>query len=36
MDELQTTLERLARKIRHYEDVLLPCEQQLTNKQAEH
>ena len=36
MDELQTTLERLDKKIRHYEDVLLPCEQQLTNRQAEH
>ena len=36
MDELQTTLERLDKKIRHYEDVLLPCEQQHTNRQAEH
>jgi len=29
IEELQTTLKRLDQKIRHYDDILLPCEQRL-------
>ena len=36
IEALQSTLERLDRKIQHYEDVMLPCEQKLAERTEEH
>ena len=35
IEALQSTLERLDRKIQHYEDVMLPCEQKLAERTEE-